>query len=383
MSEPSKHAARASSPWWAKAMVIAGAIVMVISGGGALATQISLNLVNNSVQTENLLGDQRVEVEEGEDITGPLNFLVLGTDERVGAEGLARTDADIIVHVNEDLTEISLISLPRDLLVEIPSGVPAQQTKLTEAFAYSEDWGESFQNTAETITHLTGISFDGGAIANFEGFLDLVEELGTIELCLWHEITSIHTDTTYAEGCNRYDKDEALDIVRQRYVWDWDEDYENGTWGDFGRQKMQQHAIKQLLVEAKKQGYHKDPTKAVNLLESFGQSLTLDLGNYKLTDMITQMADIDPNSMISIGVPSTAEDINGTSYVVTHEGEEQIAAEALYQAIQDDTIAEWICEYPEWTSGDTKPDCSTVPDTAGAGGTETTETDGSAETTSN
>src|SRR5690606_2505098 len=121
-------------------MVIAGAIVMVISGGGALATQISLNLVNNSVQTENLLGDQRVEVEEGEDITGPLNFLVLGTDERVGAEGLARTDADIIVHVNEDLTEISLISLPRDLLVEIPSGVPAQQTKLTEAFAYSEDW---------------------------------------------------------------------------------------------------------------------------------------------------------------------------------------------------------------------------------------------------
>jgi LCP family protein required for cell wall assembly len=357
VSEPIKHAARASSPWWAKAMVIAGATVMVISGGGALATQISLNLVNNSVETQDLLGDQRVDSEEGADIEGPLNFLVLGTDERVGAEGLARTDADIIVHVNEDLTEISLISLPRDLLVEIPSGVPAAETKLTEAFAFSEDWGESFQNTAETITNLTDIEFDGGAIANFEGFLDLVDELGTIELCLWHEITSIHTDVTYEEGCNRYDQDEALDIVRQRYVWDWDEDYENGTWGDFGRQKMQQHAIKQLLVEAKAQGYHKDPTKAVDLLNSFGESLTLDLGGYKLTDMITQMADVDPNSMISIGVPSTAETINGTSYVVTHEGEEQIAADALYESIRDDTIGEWICQYPEWTSGDAKPDC--------------------------
>ncbi|WP_026931741.1 LCP family protein [Glycomyces tenuis] len=357
MSEPIKHAARASSPWWAKAMVIAGAIVMVISGGGALATQISLNLVNNSVETQDLLGDQRVDSEEGADIEGPLNFLVLGTDARVGDEGVARTDADIIVHINEDLTEVSLISLPRDLLVEIPSGVPADETKLTEAFAYSEDWGESFQNTAETITHLTDIQFDGGAIANFEGFLDLVDELGTIELCLWHEITSIHTDITYDEGCNRYDKDAALDIVRQRYVWDWPEDYENGTWGDFGRQKMQQHAIKQLLVEAKAQGYHTNPTKAVDLLNSFGESLTIDLGGYKLTDMITQMADVDPNSMISIGVPSTAEEINGTSYVVTHEGEEQIAAEALYQAVRDDTIAEWICQYPEWTSGDTKPDC--------------------------
>ncbi|GAB3648125.1 LCP family protein [Glycomyces tarimensis] len=337
-------------------MVVVGAMVMVVSGGAAIATQVSVNLVNNSVQTDDLLGDQRVE-SEGEDIEGPLNFLVLGTDERVGAEGLARTDADIIVHINEDLTEISLISLPRDLLVEIPSGVPANQTKLTEAFAFSEDWGESFQNTAETITHLTGVSFDGGAIANFEGFLDLVEELGTIELCLWHEITSIHTDVTYPGGCGRYDKDEALDIVRQRYVWDWDEDYENGTWGDFGRQKMQQHAIKQLLVEAKAQGYHTNPTKAVELLEGFGESLTIDLGGYQLTDMITQMADIDPNSMISIGVPSSAEDINGTSYVVTHEGTEQIAAEALYQAIQNDTIAQWICQYPEWTSGDTKPDC--------------------------
>lgn len=354
-------------------MVIMGAIVMVISGGGALAAQIGLNLVNNSVRTENLLGDQRVEAEEGEPITGPLNFLVLGTDQRVGEEGLARTDADIIVHINEDLTEISLISLPRDLLVDIPSGVPANQTKLTEAFAYSEDWGESFRNTAETITHLTDVEFDGGAIANFEGFLDLVDELGTIELCLWHEITSIHTKDTYPGGCARYDKDEALDIVRQRYVWDWPEDYENGTWGDFGRQKMQQHAIKQLLVEAKAQDYHKNPTKAVDLLNSFGEALTLDLGSYKLTDMIVQMADINPDSMISIGVPSSAVDINGTSYVVTNEGEEQIAAESLYQAIQDDTITDWICQYPQWTSGDSEPDCTGMDSPADGGAAADTE----------
>nr|WP_277605227.1 LCP family protein [Glycomyces sp. L485] len=329
---------------------------MVVSGGAAIATQVSLSLVNSAVETQDLLGDQRVET-EGEDIEGPLNFLVLGTDERVGAGGLARTDADIIVHVNEDLSQVTMVSLPRDLLVSVPSGVPAQQTKLTEAFAFSEDWGESFGNTAETVTHLTGVNFDGGAIANFEGFLDMVEELGTIELCPWHEITSIHTNVTYPGGCAEYDKDGALDIVRQRYVWDWDEDYANGTWGDFGRQKMQQQAIKKILERAKEEGYATNPTKAVDLLNSFGEALTLDVGNYSLIDMITQMRDIDPGGIISIGVPSSAEEINGTSYVVTHEGEEQIAAESLYQAIRDDTLEEWICRYPEWTNGDADPDC--------------------------
>ncbi|HEX2145524.1 MAG TPA: LCP family protein [Glycomyces sp.] len=360
MGSPMRHAAaKASSPWWAKTMVVSGSMVMVVSGGAAIAAQVSVNVLNDSVNQEDLLGNQRVD--PGEEIEGPLNFLVLGTDERVGAGGEARTDADIIVHVNEDLTQVSMISLPRDLLVEIPSGVPAEETKLTEAFAYSEDWTESFQNTAETITHLTGIQFDGGAIANFEGFLDMVEELGTIELCPWHEITSIHTDKVFPEGCAEYNKEDALDLVRQRYGWDSDEDYANGTWGDFGRQKMQQQAIKKILERAKEQGYATDPTKAVDLLGSFGDALTLDVGGRDLIDMITQMRDVDPDEIISIGTPSSEGSVNGTSYVVIHEDtDEAVAADALWDAIENDTIDEWACANPKWLSGDSKPDCPTT-----------------------
>ncbi|GAA1676702.1 hypothetical protein GCM10009830_24260 [Glycomyces endophyticus] len=377
MSEPVKHAAKASSPWWAKAMVISGSMVMVVAGGGAIAAQVSLNLVNNSVNQEDLLGDQRVEAEEGAAIEGPLNFLVLGTDERVDAGGEARTDADIIVHLNADLTQVSMISLPRDLLVDIPSGIPAEQTKLTEAFAYSEDWGESFQNTAETITNLTGIQFDGGAIANFEGFLQMVDELGTIELCPWHEITSIHTDKTFEAGCAEYDKKDALDLVRQRYGWDSEEDYANGTWGDFGRQKMQQQAIKKILERAKEQGYATNPVKAVELLNSFGDALTVDVGGYNLVDMITQMRDVDPNEILSIGTPSSEGSINGTSYVLIHEGtDEEVASDALWEAIATDTVNEWACAYPDWLSGDSAPDCAAPPTTA----TSATPSDAATET---
>ena len=380
MGNPSRHAAKASSPWWAKAMVISGSMVMVVAGGGAVAAQVSLNLVNDSVNQEDLLGDQRVETEEGAAIEGPMNFLVLGTDERVDAGGEARTDANIIVHVNADLTQVSMISLPRDLLVDVPSGVPAEQTKLTEAFAYSEDWGESFQNTAETITALTGIKFDGGAIANFAGFLEMVDELGTIELCPWHEITSIHTDKTFPAGCAEYDKKDALDLVRQRYGWDSEEDYANGTWGDFGRQKMQQQAIKKILERAKEQGYATNPAKAVDLLGSFGDALTVDVGGYNLVDMITQMRDIDPNEILSIGTPSSEGNLNGTSYVLIHEGtDEEVASEALWEAIATDTVNEWACGHPEWLSGDSAPDCSTVTGGTTADTTAETPTDGSSE----
>ncbi|MFC3494592.1 LCP family protein [Glycomyces rhizosphaerae] len=360
MGSPMKHAAaKASSPWWAKTMVVVGSTVMVVSGGGAIAAQVSVSTLEDSVNQANLLDDQRVEIEEGAEITGPLNFLVLGTDERVDAGGEARTDANIIVHVNKDLTQVSMISLPRDLYVEIPSGTPASETKLTEAFAYSEDWGESFQNTAETITNLTGIEFNGGAIANFEGFLDMVDELGTIELCPWHEIKSIHTDKVFPKGCAEYGKKDALDLVRQRYGWDSPEDVEQGIWGDFGRQKMQQQAIKKILERAKEQGYVTDPTKAVNLLSTFGDALTLDTGNYQLIDLITQMRDVDPAEIVSIGTPSSAGDINGTSYVVIHEGtEEETAAAELWDAIANDTIDEWACANDEWLSGDSKPDCA-------------------------
>lgn len=377
MGSPMKHAvAKASSPWWAKTMVVVGSMVMVVSGGGAIAAQVSVNTLEDSVNQANLLDDQRVEVEEGAEITGPLNFLVLGTDERVDAGGEARTDANIIVHVNEDLTQVSMISLPRDLYVEIPSGTPASETKLTEAFAYSEDWGESFQNTAETITNLTGIEFNGGAIANFEGFLDMVDELGTIELCPWHEIKSIHTDTVFPEGCAEYGKKDALDLVRQRYGWDSAEDVEQGIWGDFGRQKMQQQAIKKILERAKEKGYVTDPTKAVELLSTFGDALTLDTGNYQLIDLITQMRDVDPAGIVSIGTPSSAGNINGTSYVVIHEGtEEETAADELWDAIANDTIDQWACANDQWLSGDSKPDCAATAPVDGGSAAEESATD--------
>ena len=114
----------------------------------------------------------------------------------------------------------------------------------------------------------------------------------------------------------------------------------------------------------------------MDLLNSFGDALTLDVGGYSLIDMITQMRDVEPDEIISIGTPSSEGDINGTSYVMIHEGtDEEVAADELWDAIANDTINEWACANDEWLSGDSKPECTTTAPVDGGSAAEESATD--------
>ncbi|WP_026931742.1 LCP family protein [Glycomyces tenuis] len=345
------------APWWAHVMLYGGGLTMVVAGGAAAVTQYGVHTANTAVEQENILGDNQAEI-DADNMEGPLDILVLGVDEQGGS---TRSDTMIMVHVNRELTEATMISLPRDLWVEIPDCGPGWgnnpcEFKLNHAASISDDWEVTRANVVETIDDLTGVEFHMAATANFNGFLEMVDLVGEIELCPWHEITSIHTDTVFPEGCAYYDKEEALDLVRQRKGWSWESDWDEGRGGDFGRQEMQQQAIKSLLVEAKAQGLHTDPAALTELLDGFGDSLTLHLPqDVTVTDLVVNLRDIDPNAINTIQVPSSAETIdhNGEplSIVRTHEGEQQVAADALWEAVDNDTIDQWMAQYPEWVKG--------------------------------
>ena len=335
------------SPWWTHFLVYVGAFIMVVSGGAAVVGQLAINTVNESVASEDLVGEDRVDI--GDDIEGPLNFLILGVDQRVDSEKAGMANAVMIFHIDEDVENAYLTSIPRDLYVPIEDCGEAWnygpcENKINHASSISLDLAEGFTNTSDTVTDLTGVSFHGGAIVNFEGFLDLIDELGDIELCLEQDITSIHGDREfYPEGCNRYDQEQALDLVRQRYQYDD---------GDYGRQRMQQEALKQILLEARDQGYHTNPGKISTLIEGIGDQITVDFGDTSLTDLVTGLRHIDPERFQTMTVPSERWVHEGTEYVRTMEGEQEVAAEALYEAIREDNLDEWMEDHPEWTNED-------------------------------
>src|SRR5262249_52264270 len=106
---------------------------------------------------------------------GPLNFLLIGSDKRASNPHMgARSDTIIIVHVPASLDRAYLISIPRDLRVDIPpnpdSGFPGKVDKINSSFEYGGQGNGGVQLLSETLTQLTGVRFDGAAVLNFGGF---------------------------------------------------------------------------------------------------------------------------------------------------------------------------------------------------------------------
>ncbi|GLZ76074.1 hypothetical protein Afil01_08810 [Actinorhabdospora filicis] len=343
------------SPLWARILVAFGAVVFAASAGAVVYVKVMVDKVNNAVGQECLLADCGSAEKAAENpLKGPLNLIMIGSDMRDSWDA-AQSDTIMILHVNESLTAATILSIPRDLRVHIPrcyGGGPCTD-KINASFTVGgKDMGESVKGLEGALTELTGLKFDGAAVVNFAGFEDVVDLLGGVELCVPFDMTLLHPQGKQVEkGCKLYtDTELALGIVRERYAYDtdnpnWDPKYGQG---DYGRQRMQQHFIKQILKRAKEQGYLTNPLKVGELIQGIGDQITVSLGGYTAVDYAVALKGIDSSKLTTVKVPSQPQTIDGTSYVVSMPGEQETAAEALYKALREDTLDDWIVAHPQW-----------------------------------
>ncbi len=123
-------------PIWAKLCVIMGALVMVVAGAAVVLPRVLANWAVSNIPRANLVPQGL----QGKDISGPINFLLLGMDQRLGSNDLIRADTIIIVHIPADHQTAYLVSLPRDAEVQIPAypdtGFRGELTKINAAFAF-------------------------------------------------------------------------------------------------------------------------------------------------------------------------------------------------------------------------------------------------------
>ena len=358
---PVKSATRAGAPWWAKLMVGFGAILMVVAGGGAVYAKTLLDKINNAGTEKNLLGDG--DSQAGKDIKGPLNLLMVGTDMRVNDSDTSdRADSIMILHINKELTKANIVSVPRDLKVPCDDFEGCGQ-KINGTYQEGGDTPEErFQGLAKALGDLTGIKqFDGAAIVGFEGFLKAVKVLGSVELCLPMDM-QLHIQMleqpdkprTFKKGCEDYNQREALWIVRERKAYVAGAEGFDPDWGigDYGRQHMQQHFIKQLLKKADEKGYITDPTKVGDLIDTVGGSLTYHFRGHTPVDMAFALRGIKPTSMKTVRLPSESSNEGGVSFEAIPEGEPQQTADDLFTSLREDTMDEWIADNPELVNKD-------------------------------
>ena len=160
-----------------------------------------------------------------------VNVLLLGSDSR--GEEQARTDTIMVAHYNLKTHQVKLISLMRDMYVNVPG---YNQQKLNAAFAYGGP-----ELLRETIKENLGIDIHYYGIVDFSGFekaVDLLVPKG-IEVDIPYEM-SYGIGMTLEEGLQQLHGKELLGYVRFRH----------DHLSDFGRIQRQQEVISKLKEEA-------------------------------------------------------------------------------------------------------------------------------------
>ena len=359
---------RPSDPTWAKWCMIVGSLVMVISGGAVVVPKAVTAWFTKDLNFQSIVPD---EVQPAS-IDGPINMLLLGMDERSGAEaeGAIRADSIIIVHIPATHDKVYLVSLPRDAEVKIPdypkTGFTGYTTKINAAFAAGatrngqpdsspEGRARGAELTLLTINGLVpgGIKFNGALILNYEGFLSILKVLGGVDMCVDEEVWSIHYDRNgnkarfgdlddgvgkyYPKGCY-YMKDwEALDFARQRHLSD----------GDYGRQRHQQQLIKAIVKKMTSLGVLTDLGKIRQLQQAAGDLLTLDLGTVPMEEWLFTLKSLRADDLVMIKT-------NAGKFVSAGDGNQLLDDDSLelLKAVQADGVGDFVLQHPDWVASD-------------------------------
>jgi polyisoprenyl-teichoic acid--peptidoglycan teichoic acid transferase len=106
---------------------------------------------------------------------GPLNVLVLGVDTRPDSQEMgSRTDTIMLVQVVPKSGDVKLLSVPRDLLVEVQ---PGERDKINAAYNYG-----GVNETIDVLEHYSGIPVDHFAVVDFEGFERVIDAMGGVRV---------------------------------------------------------------------------------------------------------------------------------------------------------------------------------------------------------
>ncbi|KIF76720.1 transcriptional regulator [Streptomyces sp. 150FB] len=251
--------------------------LVVLAGGGLGFVYFKLNGNLNGIDINAQLGNGRPKnVDNGSE-----DILVLGSDSRSGANagyggsagGTARSDTAMIIHVYKGHKKASLVSVPRDTLVQRPAcagpkgkTVPARQEAMFNS-AY-EVGGPAC--TVKTVEKMSGIRMDHFIEVDFTGFKKLIDQLGGVKITTSKAIDDPKSHLKLAKGTHTLHGEQALGLVRTRKTV--------GDGSDLGRIQLQQAFVKALISQVKSVGVFSNPKKLYDLADSATKAITPDSG---------------------------------------------------------------------------------------------------------
>ncbi|WP_137993331.1 LCP family protein [Streptomyces vilmorinianum] len=259
---------------WGAVAAWSAAVLVLAGGTGFGYVYFKLNGNLEGVDINARLGNDRPENVDN----GSMDILVLGSDSRSGDngaygkdEGGARSDTAMVVHVYEGHKKASVVSIPRDTLVERPKctdekGASVAGEKRAMFNTAYEAGGPAC--AVKTIESMSGIRMDHYIEVDFTGFKKLIDKLGGVEITTTQRIKDSKSHLDLAPGSHTLDGEQSLGLVRTRKSV--------GDGSDLGRIQLQQAFIKAFIDQVKDVGVLGNPKKLLDIADTATKAITPD-----------------------------------------------------------------------------------------------------------
>ncbi|MEU6089282.1 LCP family protein [Streptomyces sp. NPDC047085] len=274
------------------------------------------------------------------------NILIIGTDKRTGKgnEGygdkgsVGHADTNILLHVSKDRTNATALSIPRDLIVDVPDCeiVQPDDTKKvipgSDGVRFNTSLGQEGRNpgcTMNTVKAVTGIQPDHFMMVDFNAVKTLTTAVGGVDVCLAHAVNDKDSHLNLPAGPHKIEGEQALAFVRTRHAW--------GNKGDLDRIKVQQKFMGSLMRKMSSSDTLTSPTKLLHLAEAATKALTVDKGINKvgtLKDIALELKKVPPKNISFVTVPVLDNPADGVVHktVIVNPN----TAPAVFDAIKND-----------------------------------------------
>ena len=303
-----------SASTWVKRLIVA---FLVFANVAVFAVYWTLRSAqdafrDNATQLEEVVPELTLRPSESAD---PLVFLVIGSDTRAGLDSLqnfgesagARGDVIMLIKLYPGDGHVQILSLPRDLLVEIPG---KGTDRINAAYAVG---GAPLM--VRTVKQVTGLPVHHYIEVDFVGFKSLVDDIGGVYLDFPFPARDANSGLSVDAGYQLLDGSQALAYARSRHY----QELHDGDWvavdaDDIGRTGRQQNLILAIL------GAVKTPsslTEAGSIVGGFAQHLTVDsaFARSSLVELAFRMRSISGKTIETATLPVYLDTYNEMSIV--------------------------------------------------------------------
>jgi LCP family protein required for cell wall assembly len=298
--------------------VSAASLMATVAGSAAFAYQ-HYNGAINTAADGGLTKNRPAAAQANAAGQIPENILLVGSDSRDdgnnqyggGKTGQgARSDTSILLHIYADHQHAVGISIPRDMMVDIPACLydqtkpdgkksSPQHNQFNAAFAVGDTAEGNIVCERDTIEQMSGIRIDHTVVVGFAAFANLTTDIGGVQVCVPQDVSDVNGDNiTLHKGIQVVAGKTALDYVREREGL--------GDGSDIGRTRRQQAFLGSMIKKIETSGVLNNATQVSQLVNDAMKNAIFDkeLGSVgALTDFAMSLKGVNPANIQFMTLP--------------------------------------------------------------------------------